>query len=318
MQDHVEVEKIPYYNVGDFLPPIDTLYRVSRGNQRFYIREGVPFFYSGYSTWTKGVIPMGEGLKQWYKKNIASDIEEVSEESKAYGSMFQAMLVEIESKKAPLAYVVQTLEERIFKHGGSGKYVSIWRYRALNDLFAWQSFKAEHNVEIIACELPVWSDKYRIATCLDFVATMRVKENPRKRKDIKWIDKIVLIDVKTGDSGAAYDEYIYQLEFGRYALYDLYGLPNAIEIYNWHPKKREISNGGFAFVNQSGKISADMLHHKMKENQLMGICYPSSPWVYFKVEDGVLQKKEVDPNEWLKEWNSQFGDQQKRATRELF
>lgn len=280
------------------------------GGGRFYFREGFPDFYAGYSLWTKSVLPTSQHLIQW-KVDNGEQGELISLTSREYGSIFHITVARHENPndefvfkfRGPLAADwVDMINDTVAHFGLPKMYIETWRSQLKNDMFAYFRWKREHQVKVLAVECPLWDDKFKIATPVDMVVSCLVKKSPYAK--VPTEPAIVGVDFKTGDGSVDYDEYKLQLEFIRYAWNKRFGRTKykMTHIYNWNPKKRNMSVGGFNFTNQDGKFTKAEFLHLAKTCAVMGYNRPSGKMLtYIDGERDIDASVEnLDPYKFLK------------------
>lgn len=280
---------------------------------RFYFRKGVLDFYAGYSLWTKSVLPTAPSLIAW---QIAQGDEGkvISLAAREYGSIFHLFVARHERLEDEFRFKVngkQSQEWRdyirgIIDHLGLPKtYIEDWESKLKNDMTAYFRWKREHQVNVLAVEVPVWNDEYKIATPLDMVVQCLVKASPYAKAPT--VPAVAAIDFKTGDGGVDYDEYKLQLGFVRLAWNEIfqdtpYQITHAL---NWSPKKRSMSPAGYNFINQTDRFTDEQIRHYAKTCSLMGFNRPTGKVLdYRDSEDGPVLEI-VHPLDWLKNF---FGD----------
>lgn len=284
------------------------IYRAPMGNGRYYFREGFPEFYSGYSTWTKNVLPTAYQLIEWQVR-MGLEGKTITLAAREYGHIFHLLVARHERQDDEFTFKVRypeaaewrdLIRQTVAQNGLPPAYIETWEAQLQNDMVAYFNWKQLHQVQVLAVEAPVWSDKYKIATPADLVCKCLVKASPYAKKPT--IPAVVGVDFKSGENSVAYDAYQLQLEFIRMAWNERYRKTpwKMTHIYNWAPKKRALSPGGFNFVDQSGKYTMPQVRHYCTTNAIMGFNVPSGEVLYYTDGKNGPELKRVAPLDWLK------------------
>ncbi|MCS6930535.1 MAG: hypothetical protein NZM43_13690 [Saprospiraceae bacterium] len=292
----------------------ETLFRAPFGanSSRFYFLKDFPDFLSGYSHWTSCVLPKSPHLIKWMT-DMGDEGERIALETRTYGSVLHYVIAESERADGqPFRFEGEASKwwrdaVRMYMeaHGIGLHLYDTWCANVQNDMFAWQSFKRDCDVQVLAVEFPVHSKEYRIGTPADVIALVQTKEGR----------KLAAIDIKatTRDVSASRD-YQLQLHFIRWAFNQAHGETMQIErTYNWSLMDRAKSPGRYRLKEQvfaspiegkrTGALTEELFFLYMRLNVLEGYYRPSGEIVTF--EDGpdgqaimLVQK----PGEWLKQW----------------
>lgn len=287
---------------------------------RYYFRSTGDRFYSGYSTWTKSVLPTNGRLIQW-KIDNGEQGEEISLESREYGTCFHLHVARHESMEDGFRFKFggnqsdewrEYINTRVREIGLPLHYIGIWTDRLLNDFAAYFRWKKEHRVNVIACEVPLWDDEYLIATPVDMVVQCLVKETPYAK--LPTIPAVCVVDFKTGENGSGYDEYALQLSFCRYAWNKRFAGTKyeCTHAFNWSPKKRTASPGGYHFTNNGQRFSDEQFKHLAMTNAVMRYNEPSGlVRVYTDGEnESDFSLNTVPPHVWLRQWQQAYAQEQ--------
>lgn len=338
LQTSEEVAPIWIKSVPFALP---TLYRspfgYGDGGGRFYFHKDKPGFYSGYSHWTKQVLPTSNFLVDWKVNQGAERAELILRSSGCYGTLFHYVVscheqaVAAGAKRSDLLtmpesghkYTVFSFEidwwMDFAKEMASGEYlppsvVEEWRGKLHHDMAGYLMFKQAHNVQVLGVEVPLSVDDFMVATPGDLVVAMTISEGQGRGK--KKAEKRIIagIDLKTGDKSAAYDGYRLQLLFMRYA-WNQYAAGTDYEmthVFNWRPKDRSSKYGGFVLTDQGGRMvddeyvpyfSEQQLIHLGRTNRIMRYNEPTGAVKMYAdngSEDYTVQM--VTPQQWLRRW----------------
>lgn len=275
---------------------------------RHYFREQSPEFYAGYSLWTKSVLPTNEQLIRW-KISQGENGPVISLAAKSYGTMFHYFVARHEDRNDEYQFKMhgpaasewlEYIRTQVATLGLPVLYVEDWERKFRNDMLAYFNWKREHQVNVLAIEAPVYSDEFRIATPVDMVCECLVKETPYAKKPTKKV--VAAVDFKTGENGVDYDEYKLQLMFIKHAWNERFAeTPYAMTgIFNWAPKKRSMSNGGFHFVNQDGRFSERQFLHYAAGCEIHEINKPTGKVLVYKDGPDGPELDTVDPYTWLR------------------
>ncbi len=298
--------------------------RVNFGDSRMYMvikNDGIPIqrVFSGYSKWTKDVLPPDVGLLKYFKENEYQYQQERLEQTAVFGTLFQECLVNYEFSRCgwdgidlfgeKKKFWHDIIEERVAIEHLQTKYIPIFKSRFQDYFIAWFNFKKDHNVNILAAEVPVYCEDGYILTLGDFFLEMDIRNSPSsKKKDFRGL---CYLDVKTGSS-TDYTDYEYQSAFVVYAAKKTY--PNiqkyidgnesltekVIRSFCWNPSGSSL---GFSISEKTGKVPHEHLMHKIKENALFGHNNPKSP-IYEYSQDGEdVTVKSIYWEEFLQTYN---------------
>lgn len=286
-----------------------TLFRAPFGSDgaRFYFRKGFNEFYAGYSLWTSSVIPKSNFLIQWMVDEGDAGKQKTLE-ARAYGSTLHHIIAESEREEGPRfrfdgdgSTWWKDIVRAYIEGNGLNAFAlfDAWCQQIRNDMFAWNAFKRDYKVTVLAVEFPVYDDDYLIATPADVIALMEV--------DGKEVS--AAIDIKTTTRPVAGSvEYALQLYFIRYAFNKLYGHHFAIErTFNWSLMDRAKSPGRYRLEEQvfkPAKGSADELFDLYARMvKLNNINQPGGKLITFDDgPDGEAVMTIEKPDAWLKRW----------------
>lgn len=315
----VEVETVEPIWVDDDFKLMATsifprMYRAPFGGDggRYYFREGFKDFYSGYSLWTHSVLPTNPGLIKWKVQN-GEHGELISLLAREYGSIFHLHVARHERPDDEFRFKFngpQSLNWRDYiwqtiNHLGVGRqYGEQWEQWLRNDFMAYFRWKRFHLVNVLAVEVPLFDDKFKIATPGDMVIQCHIKKSPYAKEATE--PAIVGVDFKTGESGVDFDEYKLQLEFMRHAWNQRFAGTKyeMTHVFNWHPKHRKLSPAGFNFVDQGGKFTLAQFKHLARTNAVMKYNRPGGKVLVYRDGENEFdtELEVVTPYQWLKEF----------------
>ena len=261
------------------------------------------------------VLPTGIGLINWKVDQGAEMAEFISTSAKEYGHLFHLIVSMHEDPGNEyrfrfndewwyeLAY--ELCRTAMLPRTEADK----WCEQMVNDMAAYFNWKKQHEVRVLAVEVPLMVDDFMVATPGDMVAEMTIMVNDAKGKK-KYPKRVVAgIDFKTSDKSASYPEYRLQLEFMRYAWNQHFKgtAYEMTEIFNWRPSPRSNKPGSFILTNQSGYFTKAQLVHLGRTNRIMKYNVPSGGvTTYFDTEDEGFNSKTVSPLIWLREWQESY------------
>jgi hypothetical protein len=297
--------------------PVEVLYRApfGGGDTRYYFTLRHPFFFAGYSAWTNGVVPKSPHFLEWLRKSGVEG-QEYALERREYGSAFHHVVAEFErsaerhfSFNAPQDWVKDIVKQYITNTGMSFDvtFDRWWRWLK-NDMFAWLQFKRDYNVRVLACELPVYDEQWRIASPIDVVCVMTIKGS----------EELALIDIKATDKPIGDNlDYKLQLAFLKHAYNLLYNAQTgqAHTTYNWSLMDRSKSPGKYRLTRQD--FDADFTHElfiRLAEMcNALKINEPSGHLTDFIDDvDGPAMIR-FRPSEWLKEFQKMMTKKNKKS-----
>lgn len=285
------------------------LYRAPFGadGARYYFRKGFAEFYAGYSLWTSSVIPKSSFLLQWMVEEGDAGKQKALE-ARAYGSALHHIIAESEREDGQAfrfdgdgaQWWKDIVRSYIEANGLSAHLLfDVWCQQVRNDMFAWNLFKRDYSVQVLAVEFPVYDDDYLIATPADVIALMEV--------DGRQVS--AAIDIKaTTRPVAGSTEYALQLYFIKHAFNNLFGHHFAIErTYNWSLMDRAKSPGKYRLEEQVFKSAKGNAHELFdlyaRLVRLTGINQPSGKLIAFEDgPDGQAVMSVEKPEAWLKRW----------------
>jgi hypothetical protein len=213
----MEQEQIESLINDKSLPPFPLIYRCrfTGDSRRVYFRKSFNQFYSGI---TSAISASGLSDKTFLNKarvNMAFegiDADEVWGEKRDYGSVFH-LLVSMHERTddghRPFVF------DEDSEHGiawrsdvrnwaiqyGCPHNQDLWIDQVQNDFAAWFQFKRDYNVRVMASEIPVFNDKWLIATPMDIVCEM----------DFNKKRIFANINLKTGTASSIGKDYTLQV-----------------------------------------------------------------------------------------------------------
>lgn len=284
-------------------------FRATFVSGRFYLIPRIPGAFCGYSRWTKNVLPTSDFLLNYIAN---SDEFTRAERTKAieYGSAFHHIVAEFERGGREMAvsgpgamWWQDILEKYANRTGLPLNFLGGWRRDIMNDLAAWQKFKKDYEVNVLACEYPVYCSKYRIATPVDVMCEMT------------WRKKRVIaaIDIKSTTSDiSGYDAYLLQMLFIRYAFNKAFETVKMTHIFNWSLKDRLRSPADYRlkerdFSDKPGGMSKTAFDLYLKISEARKLHVPTGNVVYFgNKPGGEIVCTSISADEWVENWHLKY------------
>jgi hypothetical protein len=254
-------EIIPIFNG---FAPATVLYRSDNWKDRYYFRRpevGPAVGYLSMTSFVKKALPTGQALINWYKNNGAS-ADDIRDERAEYGTTLHiAAITAVITGGGSFEAVSEYFEEAAKNTPGADP--KKWVYDGVRDLVAFLQFIRDRNVEILAAEYPVYSDRWGVAGCLDLVCRM------------DWNKSRVnaIIDLKSGRKGF-WDSHECQLAGYRAVWNEMNGSFFEVPfIFNWRPSEwRETPK--YELKNQSDSVFTETIEHRLALAKLEGWVDP--------------------------------------------
>jgi hypothetical protein len=270
----------PIYNG---FAPAELLYRSDKFKDRYYFRrpEGSPpVGYLSMTSFVKKALPTSPYLLKWYQTHGAQ-ADEMRDERSEYGTILHIVCVRtVINGGGSFREIRETFREAA--KATEGANVEQWEEDGVRDVLAFLTFVVETEVEILAAEYPVYSDKYGLAGCLDFVVRIkfgRVKVN-------------AIVDLKSGRKGF-YESHEAQLH-GYKTVWNEDPYRREVfpvtHVFNWRPSAwRDIPK--YELKNQTESIFAETIEHRMELARLEGWVDPPK---FRQVIDGEFTLENFD------------------------
>lgn len=250
-----QIEELPKYEFlmkdSPLIEPPYQLYRLTSQHEgRFYwrMRDDESLAYYASVTTLIAATSNSPFLTQWVGSLGNAEAERQRDSAAEYGTAlhhfiskfnilgeFNTLFLDIE--------IMQYCEKERPKYP-----TGHWAREMLRDLLAWQQFVQDYNVQPIAIEIMLCSDRLKMAGALDLVCEMDYHEkgfwgevlksgpNAGQPKETKRTRRIVaIIDVKSGRKGF-YDSHKRQLKAYQFLLRENCPGFEAERLFNWSPK----------------------------------------------------------------------------------
>lgn len=151
------------------------LFRYDKGSDRYYYQRSgqVSKAYLSVTSFTSKSLPTSPFLTRWVG-DLGNDAAEFMRDMKAsYGTFMHIECLEI-LKKGGGSF--EEISQRAFDqamHGGYKTYAEQWMEDIVKDVLAFITFLKEKEVEVIAGEFPIASDKYLLGGCIDIICSLK-------------------------------------------------------------------------------------------------------------------------------------------------
>lgn len=216
--------------------------RVQKGGDRYYCtyQEEEPKFYLSVTSFTSKCLP-NPYLSKW-RGDLGNELADFKSELAAdYGTF---MHIEIGDFIKNGNYNFDDADERVIdyllSHDLSMKLMSEWIDKIHNDMLSFAAFCIKHEVQTIACEFPIVSDKWKLGGCIDYPCSMLFR---KKRVN-------AIVDFKSGRKGF-YESHELQLKVYREMWNETFGdIIPMTHIFNWAPTEWKCGVPKFKLKNQ--------------------------------------------------------------------
>lgn len=220
------------------LKPAQPLFRDDRGETRYYAlcdETGKVLWSPSVTSVIRDTSPTPPGLMEWYLKHGNEEATRMRDAAADYGTALHIAIAQY----------------------FSGETLTFRDERLAKDMMAWHQFVRDRNVEVVACEVPLYmGPTYNgpkilggVAGTADLICEM------------DW-DKgrvLAMVDIKSGKN--SYRDHAVQLAF--YTMMwnewqdrmteDRFD-PTVTHCFNWHPKEWTKAPS-YGLVNQTGAVS---------------------------------------------------------------
>lgn len=238
------MEKVLGYNK---LRQPEVIYRSKiHGNERYYCKENGSI-YVGTTSWVKKVYPTSPHLINWMKTRSEEEINQILDDTSAYGTFFHAVADEFMVKGEIDLKKITAIEENL------GIMNPDWEKSLKMGLASLQQFVQDYEVEVISTEMILTTDEvFRRGCAIDLVCKMNFG---KKRV-------VALVDYKTGFiDESTYSTHAGQLYDNRRIFMDNFG-ENIDMVFNWSPNQWK-KKPTYKLVNQTSPQSEDIYNHML-------------------------------------------------------
>lgn len=308
-------EKIEPIVIGADLPVFPVFYRgrLTGADNRLYYKKGTPFYYSGVTTAIKksGLVDYTHLEKARVKMAFDGiDADEVWGERRDYGTAFHTVVSNHERRDLyRQEFVFDELTDKGDAWRASVRAMAVelgfqqqqeqWVEDIQNDMAAWFLFKKEYGVSVIASEVIVSNDNWKIATPLDIVCVM---EFNKKRI-------VANINLKTGTSGHEGKDYTLQVcleeKLWNQTMIE-HNSPQYIlgGTFLWRPKDRIRAAGKYHLSkNYSGAHTEEELNHVINGVLLNRLYEPKGVMRKYSGNEENFTVQEITAMDYLREFN---------------
>lgn len=263
------------------------LFRYDKGDDRFYYRMAdshlIP--YLSVTSFTHKSLPTSQYLLDWYGKMGSAAANQYKKTAAEYGTILHIEAVEAFKENR---YSWRTLEKTLTeKMPQQYRYLyGEWLWTLKKDLMAFFQFRKDAIVNIIALEIPVYSDKYRLAGTIDMVC------------EIKFGGKTVyaIVDFKSGKKGF-WEAHELQLHCYKELWNERFGdLINVTHVFNFAPNNWT-KKPTYKLKNQTKSHFATSASARMQMAMIEGWIIP--PDNYFDIVGEVSDLTEFDYTQHL-------------------
>lgn len=264
------------------------LYRLTGTRDRIYFtsEEQVTVYASGTTLIDNYKDKQGEmALEKWRRDliNAGKNPAEVLKERQDYGTLlhlcYGKILHGLKLTFEELESFANSLMPTVgFSKEEGRKFVAAHLEELSKDLASFVAWMKAFNVRPVAVELMIKSDKYRVATAVDFVGYITVEEKgfwgevyqrgankgqPKESK--KPVDKFVIVDFKSGKGTGFYPANILQLLLNRVMWEENFPEIKLDGIYNFSPSNWQTSPT-FQFYDQERDTQETSFLSSIQEN----------------------------------------------------
>lgn len=265
------------------------LWRFDKAADRYYFKMQDGKAVRGYLSVTSFVsksLGIGDGLFQW-ATNVGKDYAEAYAGMRAaYGTLMHEVIVDIMRSGEGDFYQLADIGLNVALDLGYKYAAEDWANDLPKDVAAFLTFAQEKEFELMAAEIPVSSDRYGLAGCIDMVGSMKFG---RGRVNC-------IVDLKSGRKGF-YDEHRLQLHAYRIIWNDLFSeLHDVTHVFNWAPNNWK-KKPTYKLENQTDHLFKNTIRQRLAIAEGEGWIKP--PTGYFQLE-GKFSIDAFDINEHLK------------------
>ena len=209
------------------------MYRINTGNGRLYYtydEEGNVRQYVSATTFVRSVLPTPPHLIEWIRQQ-GNEYEKVLDLSANYGTLMHYLNSELLINGSYDLSKIEKVIEPFAIQEGFKYWKNEWADNLKKDMLAFALFIQDYEIEPLAIEMVLASDKYRVAGALDIVCYMTIEVDgfsktekfksgarvgqfkPEKQK--KRV--LAIIDMKSGRKGF-HGDHALQLAIHKQAL----------------------------------------------------------------------------------------------------
>lgn len=281
LEDDFWQQVTPVYNG---FAPAEVLWRTDKYSERYYFRrpEGKPpKGYLSVTSFVKKALPTSQALINFYKNNNNAD--EIRDERAEYGTVLHIVAVQtVTEGGGSFEDIRETFRGEAMATKGADP--EKWAFDGVRDVLAFIVFVLDREVEILAAEYPVYSDKYGLGGCIDFVVRMKFGK-----------DKVnALLDIKSGRKGF-WESHEAQLHSYK-VIWNEDPVRREVfpvtHVFNWRPTEWR-DKPKYELKNQTESIFAETIEHRMELAKLEGWIDPPTTRQIIR---GDFSLQTFDPN----------------------
>jgi hypothetical protein len=301
----VSEAKALFFNSDALIISPRQLYRINNhANGRYYysFKNGVPQFYISVTTLIQATMPTPFELVKWIAGKGLDEAELYKEERGGYGTfmhrLFERLLID---RKIDLDAIDPELLEYCTENNYGRHNYSAWLHEIKRDVLGFAAWMVEYEVEPLAIELMLASDKYGIAGALDLVCNMTIpitgflgeiyKTGPRKGEPKETAGKKrvrAIVDFKSGRKGF-FENHEIQLEAYRLMFEENYPELPIEKLYNYGPSDWK-KDPGYKLKDQTDSPNLKKFLHLAK----IGFIESQKRERYIKSISGVIDLNDKD------------------------
>lgn len=286
-QYDIDIENEQYIFLCDELRsiPLPIIRRISYNGNRFYTRQEedgrVTVLTSGTTAISDGYKDSFDSLSKWRNEQIllGKDPDKYAKLRADFGTIMHyiyslyVMKQEIPLSRGKLRTMIENLpdlkvdkDNLLFILNSQNMQELTW------DIICFAKFIEDYNVEPLFTELMLSSMKYKVGSAVDFGCRMNwgvdkdgVLCNPLTRKTAEIVRINAIIDFKSNNSGAFFDEHALQLHLYKRMIEENFGGILVVDkLFNFSPKDMAKASGiGYNLKDQTdnklGEILDDVL-----------------------------------------------------------
>ena len=249
------------------------LFRYDRGEDRYYFEfpmGGGKRAYLSVTSFCSKSLPAPQ-LANW-RGDVGNDFAEMySAYTAAYGTFMHTQITEIMRTGRGN---FEELKEQAFQeaHATGFKQGALeWQDKIVNDVASFMLFVKERNVEVIAAEIMVKSDKYELAGAVDLVCRMDFAKGRIN----------AIVDLKSGQKGF-WDSHRLQLHCYRSLWNEQFEEVFPVtHVFNWAPQNIR-SKTQYKLENQTEHYFSESVEQRMAIAKTEGWIKP--PGAVFELE----------------------------------
>lgn len=249
--------------------PSQRLFRLDSEDDRYYYNESKRGYLSVTSAIKKS-LPISPGLLKYYADNGWDAVQETLNSTSEKGTMMHMVFLQIINEGRGNFEQIWNFAFDYAKGAGYEKNAAEWADFACKATASLLTFFKEKEVDIIAAEFPVASNKYNVAGMIDLICEMTFN---KKRVN-------AIVDYKSGMK-AFYPSHEAQLQVYKMIFNEVYGDIVPVEmIFNWSPKDFiDYTNPTYNLKNQTGtKYTEEIMHKRLEILNLEGDINPPTSY----------------------------------------